>query len=137
MKKAGIIPYLKIDGEIHMMFMTSSNPDFGGPFPSIAKGLIDAGESPLQAAVREGHEELGLKESNMAGPIKLVWSGIVKGQEATYPLTVFAVEVANQIDFDEPHYETGKIHWFTMAEFARRGRESHQIISKMVHSKLL
>lgn len=56
--KAGILPY-HVDGDtLRFLFMISSDPAFGGSDPVVSKGNIDAGvdagESSLQAALREG-----------------------------------------------------------------------------------
>jgi 8-oxo-dGTP pyrophosphatase MutT (NUDIX family) len=126
--KAGIIPTFK--GE--MLFMISSNADFGGPDPSISKGHIDDGESPEEAAIREGEEELGLKKSNFASKPRLIWQDEIKGLKASYVMAIYAVEVKNKEDFGEFHYEIAETVWMTKQQFAKSGRKSQLAIVNSV-----
>jgi len=125
--KAGIIPCIKKDKQLFMLFMKPSDPKFGGPDYQIAKGHIDKDESPLQAAIREGYEELGLKPTN----IDHVWPvGIVKNTK------VYACEVYSMKDFDQPDYETGSTRWMTPNEFLETGRHMHRGIVRAAARKL-
>jgi 8-oxo-dGTP pyrophosphatase MutT (NUDIX family) len=126
--KAGIIPY---HGN-KCLFMISSDPTFGGPDPAVAKGGIDSGENILQAAVREGEEELGLKKSNFVNAPFKAWEGEIKGLLNSYTMHVFAVEVKDPTDFDTPHYETEQTVWMTREEFAKNGRASQRQIADAV-----
>lgn len=120
--KAGIIPYYKDEiGDIKMMFMKPSNAKFGGSQFQIAKGNIDPGEVPSQAALREGEEELGLQESNIYTMKKLT-SQRITGMDETYLLSVFAVLVHDPEAFGKPHYETGSTTWMSVDEFRAVGR---------------
>lgn len=125
-KKAGIIPFVRVDDEIEMLFMISSDPNYGGPDPMVSKGRIDAGETPEQAAIREGHEELGLRQSNFAGQVFHVHDAEVKGLDAVYVMRIFAVEVKNKDDFDQPHYETKEVVWLSEKDYEMVGRRSHR-----------
>ena len=110
-----------------MLFMRPSDPKFGGPHWQIAKGNIDAGETPEQAAKREGHEELGLRANN----IDHFWPvGVVKN------VKIYACEVYNMKDFDKPHFETGDTQWMTAEEFDQVGRDIHKTIVKAASRKL-
>lgn len=124
--KAGIIPFIQQDdGTTLMMFMSPSDPSYGGSEPQIAKGGIDPGENAKEAAIREGEEELGLQQSNIVSihPLPAV---TLTGLDATYTMSVYAVEVKDQSDFSQPHYETGKVYWLTAEQFAQRGRKNQQ-----------
>jgi 8-oxo-dGTP pyrophosphatase MutT (NUDIX family) len=133
--KAGVIPFI-VDpaGNIKMMFMVPSNPAYGGSEYQIAKGSVDAGEDIQSAAIREGVEELGLKNENILK--------VLPGQKFTltgftelYYLTVIAVQVKSSRDFDQPHYETGKVGWLTINDFMATGRKSQKsIVQKMFDS---
>ena len=126
--KAGVIPYIvQDDGTTLMMFMTPSNPSYGGSRPQIAKGGIDAGENAQEAAIREGEEELGLNRSNIIA-IHAVPPVTISGLDASYSMTIFAVQVKDQESFSSPHFETGAVHWLTFDQFVRHGRKNQQPI---------
>ena len=138
MLKAGIIPYYISNGRIEMLFMISSDPRFGGPDPMISKGHIDEGESPLQCAIREGEEELGLLRSNIReGSIHLISQGLMTGMDDSYIQFTYACQVLSKDAFVKPHYETKETVWMTAEEFARKGRLIHLslVVETMVKIK--
>lgn len=122
--KAGVIPYIRTDRGVEMLFMVTSDAKYGGPDPMIGKGYIDPGETPEQAALREGHEELGLKHSNFVGNPFIVKDSEIQGLDDSYGMRVMAVEVKSKEDFDVPHYETEYTVWLTAAEYYERGRKN-------------
>lgn len=126
--KAGIIPFFRrTDGSIIMQFMVSSDARYGGAAPQISKGNIDPGEDVVTAALREGHEELGLKESNLiANQMRTVHAGLFELKSTSYDMTIFSVEVQNLSDFVDPHYETAYTVWLTREQFAKYGRKQHR-----------
>jgi 8-oxo-dGTP pyrophosphatase MutT (NUDIX family) len=128
--KAGIVPFLK-DGRA--LFMVSSNAAFGGTDPAIAKGRIDDAEGPMNAAVREGSEELG---ANMASAPFLGWAGKVTGLQASYPIEVYAVLVKDAVDFDKTDTETARTVWMSRADFKNKGRESHRLIVDKIFDQI-
>lgn len=132
-QKAGIIPFLA-DGRA--LFVVSSNVAYGGTDPAIAKGQIDRKEDSMEAAIREGEEELGLKKNNMAAQPWLCWSGMLSGLTATYPMDVYAVLVKNQNDFGKPDKETARTLWLTRSQFEIKGRKSHVQIMVKVFDKI-
>lgn len=136
--KAGLIPYFQDgDDEPRMAFMVTSNPRFGGAAPMIAKGHIDEGEAPDEAAIREAEEELGLRRSNMLGAsFETVWRGALTGLDETYKFYVYAVRVKSMTDFDEPDYETEKVVWLTSAEFEKVGRTTQRHIVALAAKKI-
>lgn len=117
--RAGIIPYTinPINGEIRYMFMKPSDPKFGGPDWQMAKGRVEGDDDNMDTAIREGAEELGLKESNIISVNEL---GSYLGRT-----TVFICEVKNESDFNPFHYETGDIIWMNVEEFSKKGRDLH------------
>jgi 8-oxo-dGTP pyrophosphatase MutT (NUDIX family) len=131
--RAGIVPFLK-DGRA--LFMVSSNPNFGGVAPAIAKGRVDKGELVSAAAVREGTEELGLKESNMETSPLPGWSGLVTGLRSSYQMEVYAVLVKDENDFNPTDYETAETVWLTRGQFKKIGRVSHLIIMDKIFDKI-
>lgn len=131
--KAGLVPYYRKNGEVYMMFMVSSNADFGGSFPQIAKGNIDPGEEIAVAAVREAQEELGLNKNNMVlNTLALAWENTITGLIEDYRMSIFCVEVFDPNNFRQPGRETKNTVWMTASEFSTKGRSSHQNIVKAV-----
>lgn len=135
-KKAGIIPFIMTERGLEMLFMVSSNAAYGGPDPMISKGHVDEGESPDQAALREGNEELGLKTSNCVGAPFLVKDDTIQGLDDTYVMRILAVEVKNKTDFDKPHYETAHTVWMTLEEYQQKGRRSQLGFVQLLAQKL-
>lgn len=128
--RAGMIPfYVDSNNKIKMKFMVPSDQTFGGGDPQFAKGRIEKGESPEEAAIREAGEELGLKEENVEWFLEM---GVVLGR--TY---MYICEVKDKDDFDDPHYETESTHWMTLEEFEERGRELHRPIIREAHMSFL
>ena len=59
--RGGLIPYIKKEDEIYMLFMKPSKAKFGGDVFQIAKGKQEEGEDIQTTALREANEELGFK----------------------------------------------------------------------------
>lgn len=62
-KSAGLLMYRLRDGQLEVFLVHSGGPLFARKWDgywSIPKGLIEEGEEPLQAALREFEEETGL-----------------------------------------------------------------------------
>ena len=126
--RAGFIPYFVGDDAVHMLFMQPSDPKFGGPQFQIAKGKVDPGETPQQAAVREAQEELGLFPGNLKSVTAL---GKFLGRT-----TMYMGEVEDKELFGDPHFETGAVKWMTLDEFLREGRGLHKPVVKAVMRKI-
>lgn len=124
--RVGIIPYVIKDDTVFMAFMIPSDPAYGGERPQIAKGRIDHSEFPTVAAIREGEEELGLKQGNIIGNPWIVAEEQIQGQYSSYPLRVYAVQVRDQEDFNTPHYETKEVVWLTATDYMMVGREEQE-----------
>jgi len=120
--RAGLIPYyLDSRGNVFMLFMIPSDSAYGGSKPQIAKGKIDPGETPLQAAIREAHEELGLNPSNTFKIRKLG----VETNPYKAGLHLYLAQVKNPTKFDKFSNETAEIHWLTPEDFEFLGRKIH------------
>lgn len=128
--KAGILPYYFDNRKQPVFgFMVSSNSAFGGAKPMLAKGHVDSGESIEGAALREGHEELGLRHDNIIpGSLRKGWSGQLSGLTDTYTLHVYTCEIDDRDNLDTPHYETERVEWLTAEEFMQKGRKSQSHI---------
>lgn len=133
--RAGILPYYVPDdgGPIEYMFMRPSDPTYGGPEWQLAKGRVENSDSNFITALREGAEELGLKESNI---IEIEELGTFLGRTVIYICRVY-----NKDDFSEFHYETGAVIWLTLEHFINIGRALHHDVvrktDKIVTSRCL
>jgi 8-oxo-dGTP pyrophosphatase MutT (NUDIX family) len=137
-QKAGVIPYF-IDNlkQIHMLFVKSSDANYGGDKFMIAKGHVDPGENLKTTAFREAHEECGLKLSNVySNSILVGWRGEITGLSETSEMTIFVARVINPVEFDKFGYETAETKWLTPEEFYSIGRQSHKTIVKSCVAKI-
>lgn len=128
--KAGVIPWFRrLDGTVIMQFMVSSDARYGGAAPQISKGNIDPGEDVITAALREAHEELGLKPDNIVnGTTRIVHEGLFELKTTSYDMTIFSMQTIDLDDFVDPHYETAYTVWLTREQFAKYGRKQHRDI---------
>jgi 8-oxo-dGTP pyrophosphatase MutT (NUDIX family) len=116
--RAGIIPYFINGDSIQYKFMKPSDPKFGGPDWQIAKGRVEGDDDNLSTALREGAEELGLKESNIISVTEL---GVYMGRTC-----IFICEIKDIHDFNPFHFETGDVKWLTLNEYIlNNGRALH------------
>lgn len=115
--RGAIIPYYVKDGNVYAYCMVPSHPAYGGIHWQMAKGMIDDGETPMQAALREGTEELGMIMSNITDT-KLVVKDQVKSQWEINPYTMycFSTRVLDPDNWGEFHWETGKTSWVSLSE---------------------
>lgn len=124
--RAGLIPFVRGDDEvIRYLMMVCSDPKFGGPRPMISKGKIEAGESTIEAAVREAEEELGFQIRNTRGAPSLVFEGRQELFSGAYYLTVYGVEILDRSDFGKWCDETEYTLWLSLEEFKLKGRKDH------------
>lgn len=116
--RSGIIPFfVNIEGTKTFLFMLPSDPKYGGDKFQISKGKREENETALQTALREGKEEVGLREENIEWVEEV---GVFLGRT-----TVFVAKVKNQNDFDQPCFETGDTKWMTLLQFRQSGRGLH------------
>lgn len=130
-ERSGMVPcYINENMQIEMMFMKPADPLYGGSDYQIAKGKIEVGESPLETAIRESHEELGLTQRNI---IDTFYCGKFLGR--TY---IFAALVKSKDDFDPYHEdETASVTWMTLDEFEQCGRDIHREVIDCVCKDVL
>lgn len=151
--KSGIVPYyFDAEGKLLFNLMVPSDPNFGGTSLQIAKGCYDFHNEPAdlgtyiknidkritikETAIKEGQEELGLKCTNFDGEVQLEWSGsFYRNKPEEYIFYVYAVKIKDPVDFDKPHYETGRTAWtvFDSPDI----REEHQDILKIVAERVI
>lgn len=129
-RRAGIIPYYIKNNKVYMLFQKPSNPDYGGPDLQIAKGRIDPGETSLQTAIREGHEEIGLRPSNYKNEPIYIGCYLTS-------MDMYIVEVEDQLDFDAPHFETGETRWMTIDDYKEEGRPLHLPIVQIAYNTIM
>lgn len=119
-QKAGIVPFYFVDEEPHMMFMQPSNKNYGGGKFQIAKGHIDEGENPLEAALRECNEELGLVDSN------IMWLEKCGEFFGNHHIYVALLKTNSPQKFDPFTEETKEVAWMSESSFLEVGREKHK-----------
>jgi 8-oxo-dGTP pyrophosphatase MutT (NUDIX family) len=126
--RAGTIPYVVENGQVLMMFMKPSNPDYGGEAFQIAKGKVEDGEETKEAALREANEELGL----FIGNITIIEDlGVFLGRTSLY-----VAKVKDRDMFGLPGMETGEVAWMTAEQFDLTGRDLHRPVVKAAYRKI-
>lgn len=126
-ERGGVIPYYIKDDEIVMMFMKPSDPQYGGKCFQIAKGKLDDGETPEEAAFREAEEELGLFRPNVVDKASL-------GQFRN--MHIFVAKIKDPNMFGDTTHETGAVAWWTPEEFQSEGRDWQKPIVKAAIRKI-
>ena len=126
--RAGVIPYIIEDGEIHMLFMKPSKTKYGGNVFQIAKGKYEQGETAMEAGMREAKEELGLFGGNVEHLDEL---GTFMGRT-----TIFVAQIKDKDMFGEPHFETAEVKWMTPQDFQSYGRDLHRPVVKAAVRKI-
>jgi 8-oxo-dGTP pyrophosphatase MutT (NUDIX family) len=118
--KAGIVPFYFVGNDPHMMFMKPSDARYGGTKFQIAKGHIDRGENPLEAALRECNEELGLVESN------IVWLEKCGEFFGNHHIYVALLRSDCPSKFEPFTDETSDVAWMNESVFVDSGRKKHR-----------
>lgn len=126
--RAGTIPYIVEDGQVLMMFMKPSDPDYGGDTFQLAKGKVEDGEDTKSAGLREAKEELGLFIGNVSLTEEL---GQFMGRTTVYVARVKARDM-----FGEPGVETSETAWLTVEQFSAIGRDLHKPVVKAAYRKI-
>jgi 8-oxo-dGTP pyrophosphatase MutT (NUDIX family) len=118
--RAGLIPFYKDqNGDIKMLFMKPSDPEYGGDTFQIAKGKVEEDDaSHMAAALREAKEEIGLFVGNVIYTEEV---GVFMGRTSVY-----VSKIKDPTMFGEPSFETGDTAWMTLSEFLDTGRDLHR-----------
>ncbi|HEU5047761.1 MAG TPA: NUDIX hydrolase [Rickettsiales bacterium] len=158
--KVGILPFVRQPEGIKIMAMKplAENEVLGKPQFQIAKGtrrinisgewcdmrlddLHYADESfhetLLATALREGNEEIGLKQENIRSMFDLGGFTFISASKGIQkPMHLFAAEIIDTENFG--HYEatTDEVRWFTEEEFVHHGRPDHVAIIRQVMQRL-
>jgi len=117
-ERAGLILYHINEDGFEFLFMTPSDTRYGGPHPQIPKGKLDEGETPIQAAIREAQEEVGLFRPNINGDVHPLGQFL--------KIHMFVAEVNDKHHFGDPHFETENTMWLTPEQFQQTGRDLHR-----------
>lgn len=126
-ERSGLIPYYIEGDHVYVKVMKPSDPAYGGTEWQLAKGGIEPGLDPEANALKEAHEEVGLKPSNITRMFKLLYKN---------HLHVYAAEVKDKDDFDEPHYETGAVNWIKLPEDLQQIRQWQQWIFNALYRRI-
>lgn len=127
--RAGVIPYIIENGDVLMMFMVPSEPAYGGQEPQLAKGKVEEDETMMQAALREGAEEVGLFKGNCIITEEV---GLFMGRT-----TVFVSKIKDKDMFGSPGFETESTMWLTLEQFMEQGRPLHKPVVQAAHRTIL
>jgi len=124
--RAGLIPVYMKDDVVEVCLRTSSDPKYGGSDFQIAKGEIDEGETPMEAAIREAKEELGF---TVNGAPKLLWND--KKNRMHYFYIITDTKKLGQHD-----YETGKVEWWSLDKAEKDMRDWQRKLIPMIKRRL-
>jgi 8-oxo-dGTP pyrophosphatase MutT (NUDIX family) len=110
---AGIAVVKKFDNEWKILGLKSAKPKHNGMF-DLTKGMIDSGESPFEAAVRETYEESGIPPKDL----NFEWGRVSK---PCAKVTVYIASTKSE-PFITANPKTGNIEhteakWMTIDEF--------------------
>lgn len=125
--RAGMVPYYIKDETIFMLFMRPSDPKFGTFSYQVCKGKVEENELPMEAALREAEEEIGLKISNICGEVHHI--GTVLGRT-----DIYVCKIEDPLNFSSPSTpeEVESTKWMTPEEFQQTGRGLHKPIIRTV-----
>ena len=80
-------------------------------------GHIEAGESPLEAAIRETEEEVGLaltRHSTLLGPLPPAHAQ-ARARRVDMAIYPFVFEASEALPVPRPNYEVAGVHWAPLA----------------------
>ena len=132
--RAGVYPIYIDESQIFVYMMVPSKKKFGGALPQMGKGGIEKGELPEHAAMREGHEELGLRASNVK-KLRQLATDTIEGKKEIYDITVFVAEVFEKDDFDPHGYEAKWSGWVDLEEAVKVSRKNQQHFLRKIQAE--
>lgn len=104
-----------IDGQrIYVHRRTDTKAVFAGMHDCLAGGVIDPGETPLEAATRELREELGIDGAPLTDPVAASWDGQWAGRPMRCHL--FAYQIRHDGPVRHQPEEIADGWWWTDAE---------------------
>lgn len=113
---AGVLVRSADGARIYVHRRTLTKAVFAGMHDCLAGGVIDPGETPLQTAIRELHEELGISDSMPVPLASAAWDGEWAGRPMRCHLFAYGIR------HDGPmHHQPEEIAdgwWWTDAELA-------------------
>lgn len=127
--KAGGFPFYTETGKTFVCLITSTNPNFGGPDPAIAKGNPEPGETPEQTGIREMHEETGIPYEDIKA-IDVVASEKV----SNYMLHVFSYRLDHKVDIMPTDEAIGQ--WYSIKQAQKVIRRAHKSLLDKFIQKL-
>lgn len=161
--KVGILPFIpaSVQGEWKVLLMKprAEAKHLGAPSFQIAKGTrriningdwCDMREDDLRhadpsfheplidTALREGHEEVGLKASNITTLYDMggfVFTSASRG--LSKPLHMFAAAISDRADFSDFEKSTAETRWIGPLEFSELGRPDHVKILDAILERLV
>ena len=90
-RQAAAIPFRRQDGQALFCLITTADGSRWG----IPKGMIDAGDTPVQTALKEAHEEAGLHGRVLGDPVGRY---LYPKWGRTFTVDVFLMEVTGVDD---------------------------------------
>lgn len=132
--RSGTIPFF-VDSynNLWVCLFISNNQHYGGLDPAIPKGRVDLNESPLEAAIRESHEETGIPKYDLTNIFQIANQEIA-GMHDVYELYVFASRVKSMTDLLPTTEGIGK--WYSISDAERYIRRSHRHFLDILKQKL-
>ena len=131
--RAGVYPvYTDDQGVTHVYLMVPSKEKFGGALPQMGKGGIEKGETPEQAAKREGWEELGLRDSNIES-MEVIATDTIRGKKEIYDITVFVAHIKDPDAFDPHGYEAKWSGWVSLKDAMKMSRKNQRHFLKKIN----
>jgi len=148
-RSAGIVPFRRKNGSIEILL-----GHMGGPFWSkrdegawtIPKGLIEKGEDPLQAALRECEEEFGLSpdgdpielgEIRQKGGKNVIASAIeCDFDPAMHKSNTFTIEWPPRSGKLQQFPEIDRVQWFTVDQACSKAIEGQTEFFRTLERKL-
>lgn len=113
---AGVLVRSTDGARIYVHRRTLAKAVFAGMHDCLAGGVIDPGETPLQTAIRELHEELGISDSTPVPLASAAWDGEWAGRPMRCHLFAYGIRHDGPMRHQPEEIADG--WWWTDAELA-------------------